>query len=296
MAKAHTWLSSHGDPTKSTRFLDRLREAAQRFVEFERRGQRSGGAPPPPAGPFVPEGPTSRPSDDGPKGEERDMLSVSVTDRPPRRAILRSSVRKCPRPPNSHFIWTGFDVLSAIRFERGEEMEGVDHGLEGSDRALAGRELATGGELNDRLEVVSLEIRKEIENLLLGHAVRDHIDDHRHGDSEAPDTRNTTQLVLTDGDAGERHDSEVAHSSSSLGAKGSRLRAAWKVETTERTLQPNTDRQWGLELPGGAQEEACLRLKRAPGPAGSVRAGTLFGRTGTCPECDAPSTSFQGFP
>lgn len=435
MAKAHTWLSSHSVPTKSARFLGRLREAAQRLVEFERRGQSSGGAPPPPARPFVPEGPTPCPSDNGPKGDEREMLSVSVTERPPRRAILRSSVRKCPRPPNSHFIRTGSDVLLAIRFERGEEMEGVSRGLERGDRELAGAfgggtpstgvgthpeerrrehgvrgrasgyrgiddaarpETASRGSserhariigrgLNEQIDpwprhagiersalstgptmatrrftqdegeddeygrqirlrrrwplhavpqriesgpqvpfppaapvglgpvseggslmgwtpsfdlraarnlrlalrqpstrsrqtrksfhlrrgpihahshvspkcptrlesqrfgersvgrsansgvrrslracrahrfgreeegffdVVLFQIRKELENLLLGHAVRDHIDDHRHGDAESADTRNTTQLVLTDGDAGKRHGSRVASRSS----------------------------------------------------------------------------------
>lgn len=79
-------------------------------------------------------------------------------------------------------------------------------------------------------------------------------------------------------------------------AKRSRLQAAWKVETPDRTLQPNTDRQWGLELPRGAQEEACLELERAPGPAGSVRAGALFGRTGSCRERGATSTILLGFP
>src|SRR5690606_24227551 len=134
MAKAHNSFGSHGDPTKSARFLARLREAAQRLVEFERRGQRSVGAPPPPAGPFLPEGPTPHPSDDGPKGVERDMLSVSVTERPPRRVISALSSRKRPRPPNSHFIWPASDVRSDIRFKGGEEMEGVSRGLERGDR------------------------------------------------------------------------------------------------------------------------------------------------------------------
>lgn len=280
---------------KRARFLARLREAAERFIAFERNRRPLTEVRPPAPDPL----------NDGPSVPPNRSSSLSITRTTGHRLLANTSGNR-PRLSNSHFIWSRSCVGSAIRFTRGEEMEGVSRGLEGrnfelasafaggangdpdpssaaqrrpehglrgatdrrGDARAASRRAARSNsrnlrrthcrcrEVRGRLDVVLLQVRKERENLSFRHPFPDHIDHHGHRDAKPPNAGNSAHLLGADCDAGERHSSRIVQ----IGARCSRYDQAQgtDLDLARGFFKPSAAEHQSRLSDLGSREVDCL--------------------------------------